>query len=263
MPSAVDTVGAMVAAFDPRPVRTAALEVAAAQVGIDANHVRVALSRLRAQGKVVSEQRGLYRLSERVKTQQTALGSWRNRLQRLRAWDGAYLMALTSWLPKSDRKAARRRGRALTRLGFQEHRPGIALRPANLDLSLQEAKSLLQRLGFDEEGELVLAAELDFEPRAYWKSLMKYGDHARTLRDGQLELQRRPSPEAAVVAFRVANDLIREAIRDPLLPDAWVDAEGRRDFWSALVEYDRYGRTLWRSQIWDPIEEEVQLRARP
>lgn len=259
----VETVGALVAAFAPGSVRTSAIEIAAAQLGIDANHVRVALSRLRSQGKIVSESRGVYRLSEAVQLRQTALGPWRDRLDRLAPWDGAYHVALTSWLPKSDRRAARSRARALERLGFLEHHPGVAVRPANLDLSLAQMTDLMRRLGFDEDGDVLVARELSFDPRDHWSQHLDYRARATELQAGLAAIQRHPSAESAVAAFKVANHYIREAVHDPLLPDEWVDAEGRAAFWRALIDYDAFGRSLWRNHIWhtatgrEAVDEEV------
>lgn len=254
MATVAATVGAMVAAFAPRPVKTAELELAAAQLGIDANQVRVALSRLRSQGKIASESRGVYRLSESVQLEQTALGPWRERLDRVAdAWDGDHFVALTSWLPKSDRKAARNRRRALTRLGFREHHPGVAIRPANLHLSLEDMTELLQRLGFDAGGDVLRAAELSFDPRGHWGESVDYRSRARELEDGLEALRKDGSVDAAVTAFQVANERIRDCVRDPLLPHEWVDAAGRARFWQALIEYDAFGRTLWKRNVWDRL----------
>lgn len=246
----VETVGALVAAFAPRAVRTSAIELAAAQLGIDANHVRVALSRLRARGKIVAEGRGLYRLSDAVQLRQTALGTWRERLDRLTPWTGSYYVALTSWLPKSDRRAARSRARALGRLGFIEHHPGVAVRPANLDLSLEQMTELMRRLGFDDDGDVLIAQTLSFDPRSWWASEPDYAGWARELEVGLDGLQANPSLEGAITSFHLANQRIWDAVHDPLLPDAWVRADERRRFWRALVDYDRFGRSLWRTHVW-------------
>lgn len=244
----------MVAAFAPRAVKTAELELAAAQVGIDASQVRVALSRLRRQGKVEPESRGLYRLSSQVQLQQTALGRWWERLDRLeKKWSQRFYVALTGWVPKSDRKAARSRERALTRLGFREHKPGMALRPANLRIPLAPMKELLQRLGFDESGDLLIASSLGFDPRTYWSEPVDYRARATTLRSGLAALKQDGTVQAAMTSFTVANDMIREAVRDPLLPHEWVDSKARADFWRALVDYDAYGRTLWKKNVWDRV----------
>jgi len=244
----------MVAAFAPRPVKTAELELAAAQLGIDASQVRVALSRLRRQGKVEPESRGLHRLSRQVQLQQTALGRWWERLEKIEAnWKGHFFVALTSWLPKSDRKAARSRSRALTRLGFREHQPGVALRPANLRIRLDAMKDLLRRLGFDEDGDLMIAAELSFDPALLWREQPDYAERARSLRTELKKLKKDGTVQAAMTSFTVANDMIREAVRDPLLPHEWVDSQARADFWRALVDYDAYGRTLWKKNVWDRV----------
>jgi phenylacetic acid degradation operon negative regulatory protein len=242
----------MVAAFAPGAVKTAELELAAAQLAIDASQVRVALSRLRRQGKVEPESRGLYRLSSRVQLQQTAFGRWWERLDKIEAkWSGRFYVALTSWLPKSDRRAARSRNRALTRLGFREFRPGFALRPANLSIRRDDMEDLLQRLGFDEDGELLVASSLRFDPKHHWSDLPDYAGRARALREGLTALKKDGTVEAAMTAFTVANDMIREAVRDPLLPHEWVDSKARASFWRALVDYDAYGRTLWKKNVWD------------
>jgi len=30
-----------------------------------------------------------------------------------------------------------------------------------------------------------------------------------------------------------------------------VDATARRDFWRTLIDYDAFGRTLWKTHVWN------------
>lgn len=224
--------------------------MAAAQLDIDANHVRVALSRLRTKGTIEQEGRGLYRLSSEAALRQTALGPWASRLERLREWSGDYVVALSAWLPKSDRKARRRRERALERLGFREVEYGFALRPHNLAFDRGELQSILLRLGFAPSGQLMLARDLSFDPRPLWKPA-PYADRARELAEQTEQLGATDCAHAAVDAFLTGDRHTRFAVRDPLLPDAWVDADARRAWWRNLIDYDAFGRELWRTRVWD------------
>lgn len=248
--STTQSVAALVAAFYPHPVRTADLEVAAAQLDIDASHVRVALSRLRAKGTIEVAARGLYRLAPEVALRRTALGPWPARLERLRPWDGAFWVALSGWLPKSDRKARRRREQALERLGFKEVHYGFALRPANLRLAKEELGALLIRLGFDERAELMEGRALSFDPRPLW-TVPDYAGRAQALDRSRAELSSVEGAHAAVASFQFANEHVLCAVRDPLLPDGWVDSGARRAFWRALAEYDAFGRELWKTRVWE------------
>src|SRR6185369_2873650 len=55
----------------------------------------------------------------------------------------------TGALKRSDRRAARRRQRALEFLGFRELDPGLWLRPDNLRGGVAEARRQLEALGLD------------------------------------------------------------------------------------------------------------------
>lgn len=258
MASTTESVAALVAAFFPGAVRTSALELAAGQLDIDAGHVRVALTRLRQKGTIEVEARGLYRLSPAVALRQTALGPWTERLQMLRPWGGSFVLALTGSLPKSDRPARRRREHALARLGFREKEYGFWLRPHCLRLEKEEVHERLVQLGFPDEGHVMVGRELSFDPRSLWP-VERYQRMADTLDRQKDQLALSPGAGAAVEGFRTANEHIRRAIQDPLLPDVWVGADGRRAYWRALVEYDAFARELWRTRVWEaagiPIED--------
>lgn len=238
------------AAFFPHAVRSSDLELAASQLKIDASHVRVALSRLRSKGTVELESRGSYRLSSQVAFRQTALGPWTDRLERLRAWDGDYLIALSGWLPKSDRKARRNQEKALSTLGFSEVQYGFAIRPNNLNLSTAEVFDILLRLGFNEKSEVFLGSDLSFKTQSLWEP-PNYMDYTKSLEDSYHTLAQKGGVDAAVESFKVANKYVRKAVMDPLLPDQWIDKNARFRFWKKLMFYDTFGRNLWKTQVWE------------
>ena len=99
-------------------VSVAALVRGAAVLGIGENSVRVTLARLRARGLVESDRRGLYRLSRAAEPVNRQVRSWRTVLEEVVDWDGSWVAVEESALPRADRKAARRRSRALRLPGF-------------------------------------------------------------------------------------------------------------------------------------------------
>src|SRR3990172_10066968 len=102
------------------PVRE--LVEAAALFGIAAGSVRVALTRLLADGLVERDERGEYRLGASAEPVRRRVAAWRDLSSQLRAWSGAWNAVFEARAPA--RLAQRQSRRALELLGFRELRRG-------------------------------------------------------------------------------------------------------------------------------------------
>jgi phenylacetic acid degradation operon negative regulatory protein len=232
------------------PVR--ALVAAADTFGIAQESLRVALARLLANGLVQRDERGLYRLAEKTRPIQSQVESWTEIEQRVVPWSGAWVVVHTGGLPRNERKAARRRGRAFRFLGFQEFEPGLWLRPDNLRGGVSASRQRLHDLGLEPDAAVFRATDFEqAEQRAakLWK-VDQLRDSYRRLRTelerSAVRVVKLPAPHAMVETFVLGGEAIRQLVFDPLLPEPLIAVAERRAMVEELKRYDKLGRQCWR-----------------
>ncbi len=241
-------------------VSVAALVRGAAVLGIAENSVRVALARLRARGLVESDQRGLYRLSRAAEPVNRQVRSWRSVLEEVVDWDGSWIGVEESALPRADRKAARRRSRALRLLGFEALSPALRVRPNNLRGGVEALRERLAALGYSPRPFVFEIASLDRDAddraRALWDTRTLEADYA-SIREGlEKSAARIPSlsiGEAMAETFVLGGEAVRSIVLDPLLPEPIVDVDARRALVEAMQRYDRIGRACWKGWAGESI----------
>ncbi|MGE5453091.1 MAG: PaaX family transcriptional regulator C-terminal domain-containing protein [Acidobacteriota bacterium] len=216
------------------------------------NSVRVSLVRLASEGKVEAVGRGHYRLGPQAWDLAQDVATWRDSGARVRDWSGDWVMVLSANLGRSDRKALRRRERALGLLGFQEWEKGIALRPHNLTGTVDDLRRRLYALGLERQAAVLVASELD-EPRAQaaralWdtRRLNSSYRHGRVqLEDWLARSSALPLDTAARECYLLGHQAIRQVIFDPLLPDPLVDGVARQRFFDTVRSFDEAGHAIW------------------
>lgn len=230
-------------------VPVSALVAAGRILDVEESAVRVALARLRADGRVESDERGLYRL--RPGGVEAEVRSWRRIEERLRRWSGDWIGVVTAGLPRG-RAAARHRGTALRFLGFRTLRPGLELRPDNLAGGVADTRERLLRLGLPPEAAALRLADLDPETerraRSLWDApalVAGYRAMRRRLEESAARLPRLQAEAAMAESFLVGGEGIRLLVLDPLLPEPIVPAEERRALLATMKRYDRLGRRAW------------------
>jgi phenylacetic acid degradation operon negative regulatory protein len=226
--------------------------LAGALLGIAEGSVRVALTRLLADGRVERDERGAYRLGEGARALSERIAGWRRLEERVRPWDGAWLTVLATRPADGDRTAQRRHARALRLLGFRALERGVALRPDNLAGGVDAAREELARLGLAPGaivGELRgLDAVSEARARALWDGealVASYRRSARALDASARRLAGRPEAEAMVESFRLGGSALRALVLDPLLPEPIVAAGERAALVDAMRRYDEAGRASW------------------
>jgi phenylacetic acid degradation operon negative regulatory protein len=231
------------------PVRR--LVVACALFDISENSVRVTLVRLASAGLIEAAGRGAYRLGGGAKELALEVATWRVAEKRVRNWTGDYV-AVHSAFGRSDRRALRRRARALQMLGFRELERGLFVRPDNLEGGLDSVRGRLYALGLEREASVFRAASFDslLETRArnLWdgKALTTSYRRSRVRLAAWLQGSARLDPDvAAREAFLLGGGAIRQVVYDPLLPAPLVDVDERRSFVETVQRFDRAGRLLW------------------
>lgn len=238
----------------PQPRLTAAGLVAAGELlGVDAGAVRVAAARLVKRGVLAQDGRGVYVLGQRgAKLHRRVLG-WHRVEEQTAPWDGRWIAVVTGHLGRSQKSALRGRQRALRLKGFAEARPGLAVRPANLRGSPAALRRELLELGLDAEA-LLLGVDagdpdLPFDARTLWDTPAlerRYADQIQALAASMARLPGLDTQTAARETLLLGREVMRDILRDPLLPEALVDVAARRRLIAAMRAYDRLGKRCWR-----------------
>jgi len=231
-----------------------ALVAAGALFAIPENRMRVAVTRLLAARELLRDERGRYRLGPAAAPLSERVVSWRRIEERLRRWDGGWVAVHGSGLPRGRGDAAVRAARALRLLGFAEFAPGLALRPDNLRGGALGVREELLALGLPSATPVFALRELDADGDARARGLWdvaglraRYLRERRALAASEATLARRTESAAMVESFRLGGRVIRELVRDPLLPEPLLPAAERRALVAALCRYDRAGRRIWAS----------------
>jgi phenylacetic acid degradation operon negative regulatory protein len=223
------------------PVR--ALVESAGLFGIAEGSVRVALTRLTAEGLVERDERGSYRLGTGAEPVRKRVAAWRDLASQLRTWSGA-------WIGVAG--AQRGSERALRLLGFRALTRAIAVRPDNLAGGIERVRGDLAALGLS-PGALVCALH-DLDPvsearaRTLWDDdalVAGYRRHVRAIEASTKRLRARGEAHAMVESFRVGGAALRTLATDPLLPEPIVPADERDALVAAMRDYDALGRASW------------------
>lgn len=233
------------------PVR--ALVRAGDVFGIAENGMRVELARLVASGLVERDERGSYRIAEPAEAVQSRVVSWSRIEERMTAWTGGWIGVHTGSLPRSDRRAARRRQRAFDFLGFRELDTGLWIRPDNLRGGIADVRRQLEALGLDGGAIVFALGALDDATEARARKLwdvaaLRAGYRAlhKELVASERRLEQMPDERAMVETFVLGGRAIRELVLDPLLPEPILPTVERRALVQAMRRYDQVGRERWR-----------------
>lgn len=233
-------------------------------LGISKNALRVALTRLKTDGMVLSVRRGMYTLGPRAIPLQRQIADWRMREALVRDdWDQSWVGVHAGCWPRADRTWLRARERVLQMLGFQTPCDGLWLRPNNLDLSVTELHGRLVDVNVPAATpvfEMRALGPFEERARSLWdRAAMNesYREGIQQLAAARLRLQDKPVEPAAAEAFEVGGHAIRHILFDPLLPDPLVDVSARRDYLKAVKSFVQFGRALWlqvlsKTENWTP-----------
>lgn len=219
--------------------------------GFNANAMRVAVTRLMAEGLLQSDERGSYRLGPAAAALGAHVEEWRRGEARMRPWQGQWLAVL---LPGKTSRGARRGSlRALARLGLREGLPGLWVRPDNLDGPLAATFERLRALGLEPAAELFVARDFSARlvarfTRALWPLRKLQRGYERALAALERSVAQLPAmarERALVQSFVLGGDAIRVLATDPLLPEAILAGDTRRRLGAVMLRYDALGRGLW------------------
>jgi phenylacetic acid degradation operon negative regulatory protein len=219
---------------------------------ISQNSLRVTLARLSAAGLVQATGRGAYRLGPAAKDLAGDVATWRTAEQRLRSWNGGYVLVHTGALGRSDRVVLRRRERALSMLGLRELDRGLYIRPDNIEQNVDGVRQRLYKLGLDVDASVFRADGFDLKREAKARGLWNGKALTKSYRTLRVQLEdwlangrNLPLDVAARESFYLGGNAIRQIVFDPLLPEPLVDVKERHAFIKAVQRFDDAGRAIW------------------
>ena len=252
LPSTPRIALALLAGARGEPLRAPVLIGAAELLGVSANAMRIALSRLSATGDVRSPGRGLYALSAERLAAIAHVHAFRTGFARRVAFHGEFCGAVTSHLSRRSASAVRRRDSALALSGFCAYRPGLYLRPDNLEGGRPALAVHLRQLGLDQAADVV-GVTLDAVQLRRVEQLYDVArDASRATALGKKvstllgTMASRPARKIAIATFWLGDEVLRFLARDPLLPESMADPAPRRALAEAMSELDQRAYALWR-----------------
>ncbi|MGO4325756.1 PaaX family transcriptional regulator [Cupriavidus sp. 2TAF22] len=251
-PSATDLVLDLLFGHPERTLPVHALARGAEVMGIGTPSVRVALTRLQHQGRIVKTERGCYAVLPEGNPVYDEVENWFEKESRLEQWNGGWLVVQDAAVARAEKTAWRHHARALALCGFRSLAAAINVRPDNLAGGAPAMRAALGRLGMASASLLFVGREFDEDATArmlqLWDVPALQAAYRRAL--AQLERSRaklaRMEPDASArESMLVGRAIIRAIVRDPLLPEAIMDPAPRRDLIEATRAYQLHARALW------------------
>ncbi|ONF95347.1 hypothetical protein SPHI_24390 [Sphingomonas jeddahensis] len=217
---------------------------------LDGAAMRVALGRLCREGIARQVERGLYAIGPEGAVLDRRARGWGEAPQRVREWNGRWVIVLADHLGRSDRRQVRRRERALTLYGFAATAAGGWVRPDNLAEGLPDLAAELRAIGLDGDATVLgdAVALADDGWRGLWPAAAIEAGYRFWIAEMAGSLARIPalSVEAAArETLLLGQSVIRAINRDPLLPAALVDVPLRDEMVAAMRGYDDAGKACW------------------
>ncbi len=225
---------------------------AGAAFGLESTGIRTAITRLKADRRLRQVERGRYAIGPQGEPLQHRILGWHAVLERRRAWNGEWLLAIATPQERADRTAWRHLLRALELEGFAPAETNVWARPDNLVDGAAGVRARLSELVDAPSLLLVEAHGLD-QPRrirfpTLWDCAAIMQEHEQLLEDLQRSRERGIADIAAAATetLTLGRLAVRRIVRDPLLPDELCAIQGLARLIDAMEHYDEYGRTVWR-----------------
>lgn len=222
--------------------------------GFKHNTVRVMLSRLSAQGLLLSDNRSYYRLSAQASAMSAFVERWKLGEDRVLDWQGEWICCqIAAGSQRSQRQLSLR---ALERWGFRSGLGGLMMRPANLNLTLPLLLEQLGEIGLAENSECFIGHDFSQQCLDNWRQhwdidalLNSYREAIEEMQASTQLLLKKPLEEALPESFELGGRGIYILALDPLLPTEFVDSSLRQQLTLTLLQYDNNARALWNDAI--------------
>ena len=234
----------------------AALCRAASLFGMNEQVMRVALTRLRAQGKVRRTARGRYTVQRGRLALTEVVDQWQQRQTEQVAWQGQWVAVADGAVRRQDKTDWRRHALALQLRGFAMLAPGLCLRPDNLVHGVAGERQRLQALGLSPLALVLGLQRLEDDAlvraQALWRGAAlpaHYRALATALRRSARRLPRLSLADATRESLLAGRTVIAQLLRDPLLPGELMDASAREQLLASMRDYQQQARALCRAYL--------------
>lgn len=259
-PTAKSLILDLLLAAGDKPISAQQAIVACSIFDISVNNTRVALVRLSAEGLIESAGRAMYQLTEDAHTLADDVASWRTKFQRVRPWDGSYILVQTGKLPRTEARQKRARDRALLMLGFRDLNEHLHIRPNNIEESTDAVRARLYKLGLERDALVFSAAQFDADAQKHINSLwnpkeleQNYQQFDKKITTWLSRCEGLEPEVAAREAFLLGGSAIKHVVYDPFLPAEWLDTESRDRFLQTVKKLDGVGVVIW-NRLWENVK---------
>lgn len=220
--------------------------------GITENGIRVAVTRLSADGVIEAVERGIYQFSDQSLEWAGLMLNRKNGIKATKPWNQHYFAVFTSMLGRVDRTALKRRERALRNYGFKELEQGLFIRPDNLVATFDDILNQLKANGLEARATMCHIRHFDeltmTKINELWTSELLNKNYEKISYKIQQWLAGRHELEledAARESLLLGRHTIAQLISDPLLPEPFVNVKIRDQFAADVMELDQIGQQLW------------------
>lgn len=221
-------------------------------VGLTEQTVRVALTRLVKEGKVTNPARGYYAWNPTGNSLFLDVENWIAKERRSSPWHGGWVGVLDSGVSRRNKARWRAHERSLKLRGFERLLEGLSVRPDNLIGGATILRKDLESLGLASDAnvfEVQRFSDQDEQAaRALWEKQTMLQDYKRLVEQVSKQLRRLdtlPSETAAAESLVFGRSVIRQVIRDPLLPEELVPSKQRLKLISLMQEYQTVAIKIW------------------
>jgi len=252
IPTATTLVLDFLTAVTDRKMSAQRLCEAGSVLGYSEATMRVAITRLVQQGKILKLERGWYSPNAQRNRLQLDVENWRERADWIVPWNGGWIAVHEGAINRQDKTALRQHQRALKLRGFQKWNSGLYLRPDNLQGGVEALRAELAELGVAKGAQLFVATEFDpgqaAELRQLWDIPALRRDYAKMLSRlvaSKRRLKKLDLSAAGRESLLVGRELIGQMLRDPLLPAEMVRGQDYRELAQIIAEYQDFSREIW------------------
>ncbi len=219
-----------------------------------ANTIRVATTRLVREGRIESDERGMYRLVDTSTSISRFVNSWKKGESRIKAWDGTWISCLP---PRSPAAQQTKNKKALRLPGFREGLPGLWVRPNNITISLPDLKELLVDQGMDKEGEIFIGGHFNPSQTERWQGYLWPVDQLiatalaaqKRIDKSIARINSLPAEKAMVESYLVGTNTVHWLVTDPLLPQKMMSSKYRTALTKTMLKYSKIGIRIWEKEI--------------
>ncbi len=222
--------------------------------GFTSNTIRVTTTRLVRDGRLESDERGLYRIKDTDTPISRYVDDWKMGEDRVKEWDGSWICCL---LPKASSGQMSKNAKALNLPGFREGKPGLWIRPNNITQNIGELKKLLVHQGMAPKGELFVGHDFSNHLTEQWvKYLWAVDEIIQSMEStldriekSQTRISDLPPENALMESYLVGTETVHVLVTDPLLPVEMMPSKHRIQLAKAMLEYNDIGKQLWEREI--------------